>query len=191
MEAPNLITERLRLRDWRDADLEPFAALNADPSVMMFFPRPLDRAQSDAFADRARAKLAERGFGLWAVEAPGVAPFLGFVGLAEPTFAAHFTPCMEIGWRLARRHWGHGYATEAAGAVLDHAFGVLGLPEIVSFTAHGNQRSRRVMERLGMHYESKDDFDHPNLPVGHALSRHALYRLEKRIWASFSDSASK
>ncbi|WP_161913023.1 GNAT family N-acetyltransferase [Methylosinus sp. C49] len=178
MEAPILITERLRLRAWRDSDREPFAALNADLRVMKHFSRPLDRAQSDAFADRAQAKLVKSGFGLWAVEAPGVAPFLGFVGLAEPAFVAHFTPCVEIGWRLARQHWGQGYATEAARAVLDHAFRVLGLSEVVSFTAQGNQRSRRVMERLGMSYEASDDFDYPNFPVGHESRRHVLYRIK-------------
>lgn len=174
-----LVTARLCLRGWRDTDFEPFAALNADPRVMEFFPRPLTRAESDAFARRASTGLAGRGFGLWAVEAPELAPFLGYVGLAEPTFSAHFVPCVEIAWRLAYRHWGHGYATEAATAVLDHAFGILGMSEIVSFTAHANQRSRRVMERLGMHHRPDEDFDHPALPMRHPLRRHALYRVRR------------
>ena len=183
MAAPILITARLQLREWRDADLEPFAALNADPRVMEHYPQILDRPQSNVFANRIRAKLAERRFGLWAVEAPGVAPFLGYVGLSEPSFQALFTPCIEIGWRLAREHWRHGYASEAASAVLDYAFGPLALSQIVSFTATGNQRSRRVMERLGMRHLASEDFDHPNLPAEHPLRRHALYRLNRSDWA--------
>jgi RimJ/RimL family protein N-acetyltransferase len=184
MAAPTLFTKRLRLRGWRDSDLEPFAELNADPHVMQFYPRPLDRARSDASADRIRATLDARGFGLWAVEASDAAPFLGYVGLAEPAFRSHFTPCVEIGWRLAHRYWGHGYATEAAKAVLDHAFGALGLSEVVSFTAQDNRRSRRVMERLGMSYSSRDDFEHPDIPVGHPLRPHVLYRLGRSAWMS-------
>ena len=156
MLVPTLTTTRLRLRNWQDADLEPFASLNADPRVMEHYPATLDRAQSDAFAIRARTKLAERGFGLWALEVRDGAPFVGYVGLAEPSFQAHFTPCIEIGWRLAYDHWGRGYASEAASAVLEHAFGVLALSEIVAFTAVGNRRSRRVMERLGMHRVQSD-----------------------------------
>ncbi|MBY6240180.1 GNAT family N-acetyltransferase [Methylosinus sp. Sm6] len=182
MAAPTLFTKRLMLRGWRDSDLEPFAELNADPRVMQFYPRALDRAQSDASADRIRAKLNAIGFGLWAVEAPHVAAFLGYVGLAEPAFGAHFTPCVEIGWRLAHRYWGQGYATEAAIAALDHAFGVLGLSEVVSFTAQDNLRSRRVMERLGMSYSADDDFEHPDLAVGHPLRPHVLYRLSRAQW---------
>ena len=179
MDAPISIrpSPATRLAGFRS---QPFAALNADPCVMQFYPGPLDRARSDSLAERARAKLVERGFGLWAVEAPGVAPFLGYVGLAEPAFNSHFTPCVEIGWRLAREHWGNGYATEAAAAALDHAFGPLGLSEIVSFTAQGNQRSRRVMERLGMSYCSSDDFDHPGIAEGHALRPHVPLSPEQR-----------
>jgi RimJ/RimL family protein N-acetyltransferase len=174
-----LRTERLILRDWREEDLEPFAALNADPAVMEFFPAVLSRAESDAAAARIRAELAERGFGLWAVEARGVAPFLGFTGLSVPRFGAHFTPCVEIGWRIAREHWGHGYAPEAARAALAFGLERLALPEIVSFTAAGNARSRRVMEKLGMTRDAADDFDHPNLPPGHRLRRHVLYRVRR------------
>jgi RimJ/RimL family protein N-acetyltransferase len=186
-------TERLLLRPWRDDDLAPFAALNADPRVMEHFPKTLARAESDEFAARIRAKLAERGFGLWAVEAPSVAPFIGapfigtpfigYVGLAERTFEARFTPCVEIGWRLAFEHWGKGFATEAAGAVLAHAFGPLGLSEIVSFTVPANRRSRSVMERLGMRRSPDDDFEHPLLPQGHKLRPHVLYRLSRIDWA--------
>ena len=172
-------TERLILRPWRDDDLAPFAALNADPTVMEHFPATLSRAESDALAARIRADMAERGFGLWAVEAPGVAAFVGFTGLSVPRFEAHFTPCVEIGWRIAREHWGRGYAPEAARAALAHAFGPLGLDEIVSFTTADNRNSRRVMEKLGMAHNPADDFDHPNLAPGHPLRRHVLYRIRR------------
>jgi ribosomal-protein-alanine N-acetyltransferase len=177
MNVPVLSTGRLILRGWRDGDLAPFAALNADPVVMEHFPAPLSRAESDAAAARIQAHFAEHGFGLWAVEVPGVAPFAGFTGLSVPRFEAHFMPCVEIGWRLAREHWGRGYASEAARAALAHGFGPLGLAEVVSFTAVANARSRRVMEKLGMSHDPADDFDHPALPPGHRLRRHVLYRI--------------
>jgi RimJ/RimL family protein N-acetyltransferase len=171
-----LVTERLKLRAWRDSDLEPFAALNADPEVMRHFPEPLDRAASDALVDRINAHFDRHGFGPWAVEIPGVTDCAGFVGLMVPAFEAHFTPCIEIGWRLARPCWGKGYATEAAGASLDYAFTTLQADEVVAITVPANRPSRAVMERLGMVYDPADDFDHPNLPAGHVLQRHALYR---------------
>jgi RimJ/RimL family protein N-acetyltransferase len=174
-----LHTPRLILRGWRPDDRAPFAALNADPAVMAHFPSTLTREASDAFAERIEAQLADRGFGLWALEIPGVAPFAGYVGLSVPSFTAAFTPCVEIGWRLAAAHWGHGYATEAARAVLAHAWGTLGLDEIVAFTAAGNARSRAVMARLGMRYDPADDFDHPSLAPGHPLRRHVLYRIAR------------
>ena len=179
MTAPALRTQRLILRPWRDEDLAPFAALNADPAVMEHFPSVLTRAESDAAAGRIREELAERGFGLWAVEVPDVSPFIGFTGLAVPRFTAHFTPAVEIGWRIAREHWGRGYAPEAARAALAHGFGALGLDEIVSFTAAGNARSRRVMEKLGKTHDAADDFEHPGLAPGHALRRHVLYRIRR------------
>ncbi len=180
MTSPSTIsTPRLLLRLWRDEDLPAFAAMNADPKVMEFFPKPLDRAESDAAAARIRDHFARRGFGLWAVEVPGVADFIGFVGLSVPTFEAHFTPCVEIGWRLACEHWGHGYATEVARAALDFGFQHLALDEIVSFTVPANLRSRRVMERIGMTYSPADDYDHPALPEGHPLRRHVLYRARR------------
>jgi RimJ/RimL family protein N-acetyltransferase len=169
-----ITTERLRLRQWRDDDLEPFAALNADPAVMEFFPAPLTREQSDALAARERAAIDERGWGLWAVE-DDAHELAGFVGLSVPSFEAHFTPAVEIGWRLAREHWGRGYATEAACAVLAFGFDELGLDEIVSFTAEINARSRRVMERIGMTHDAAGDFDHPRVAAG-PLRRHVLYR---------------
>lgn len=178
MSAPDALrTPRLFLRGWRDGDREPFAALNADPLVMRYFPATLTRAQSDAFADRNEAHLARYGFGLRAVEIPGVTPFAGYVGLAVPAFEAAFTPCVEIGWRLDRAFWGQGYATEAAHAVVTFAFETLRLRELVSFTVPDNVPSRRVMEKLGMKRDPAEDFEHPGLPVGHALRRHVLYRL--------------
>jgi RimJ/RimL family protein N-acetyltransferase len=170
-------TDRLLLRDWRDEDLVPFARLNADPQVMEYFPSLLTRGESDSMVARLRSKWVERGFGLWAMELPGVAPFAGFVGLSVPSFTAPFTPCVEVGWRLAHEFWGRGYATEGARAALTFGFGQLKLAEIVSFTAPANLRSRRVMERLGMRRSPSDDFDHPSLPEGQPLRRHVLYRL--------------
>lgn len=175
--APELRTERLWLRPWSAADLAPFARLNADARVMEFMPGVLSRAESDARVADMNAQLAERGFGLWAVEVPGVAPFIGFVGLAVPRFTAAFTPCVEIAWRLAAEHWGRGYATEAARAALAFGFGTLALHEVVSFTAVINRRSRAVMERLGMTRDPAEDFDHPSLAAGHPLQRHVLYRI--------------
>ena len=144
---------------------------------MEHFPTVLSRKDSDALATRIDEHFAERGFGLWAVEIPGVAPFAGFIGLSVPGFQARFMPCVEIGWRLAAEHWGRGYATEGARAALAFGFDVLGLSEIVSFTTAGNLPSLRVMERLGMRRDPADDFDHPTLPEGHPLRRHVLYRL--------------
>ena len=173
---PELTTPRLWLRQWRTADLEPFARMNGDPVVMEYFPALQSREQSDAIVTRTEQLFRERGFGLWALEVPGVAEFAGFVGLSVPRFEARFTPCVEVGWRLAREHWGHGYATEAAAAALDFGFGACGLPEIVSMAVVTNLRSRRVMERLSMARDEADDFDHPSLPEGHPLRRHVLYR---------------
>jgi RimJ/RimL family protein N-acetyltransferase len=176
-----LSTNRLVLRNWVDADLSPFAELNGDSEVMRYFPSVLTRAQSDELATTIRGSLERQGWGLWAVEVPDVAPFIGFVGLNEVGFSAHFTPAIEIGWRLARSHWGHGYATEAARASLSLAFDQLGCQEIVSFTATGNHRSMRVMERLGMLHHSEDDFDHPRVSDPD-LRRHVLYRLSRDRW---------
>lgn len=177
-----IATSRLRLRQWRDEDLPAFAAMNADPRVMEHFPARLSRTESDAVVGRIREHFAKHGFGLWAVEVPAAAPFIGYVGLAVPRFEAHFTPCVEIGWRLAANHWGRGYATEAAAAVLDHAFARLGLDEVVSFTVAANRRSWMVMERLGMTRDPAEDFEHPGLPEGHPLRRHLLYRLSRPAW---------
>jgi RimJ/RimL family protein N-acetyltransferase len=153
--------------------------LNADPRIMEHFPVLLPREQSDALAARIEGHFEQHGFGLWAVEILGIAPFAGFIGLSVPRFEAHFTPCVEIGWRLAAEYWGCGYATEGGLAVLTFGLGQLRLAEIVSFTVPRNLRSRRVMERLGMRRNPADDFDHPTLPRGHPLQRHVLYRLSR------------
>lgn len=160
-------------------DREAFRSLNANPAVMEYFPNTLTTAESDDLADRIARHFAEHGFGLWAVELPGSAPFIGYVGLSIPSFQARFTPCVEIGWRLARAYWGNGFATEGAREALRFGFSRLGLREIVSFTPPANTRSRRVMERLGMRRSPSDDFDHPQLPEGHPLRRHFLYRLAR------------
>jgi RimJ/RimL family protein N-acetyltransferase len=173
-----LQTTRLVLRQWREGDFESFAALNADPEVMRFFPAPVTREESDALGRRAERDIAERGWGLWAVEVKESAAFIGFVGLAEPSFDAHFTPAVEVGWRLARDQWGNGYATEAARAATAFGFDELGLDEIVSFTSVVNEPSRRVMERLGMTHDPREDFDHPSVSDG-PLRRHVLYRLRR------------
>ena len=174
-----LLTERLRLRRWRDEDREPFAALNADPEVMEHFVAPLTRAESDAAVDRMEAHLDEHGWGLWAVEELGSGRFCGFTGLWPADFEAPFTPAVEVGWRLARWSWGRGYASEAARAAVADGFERVGLEEIVSFTALANERSWRVMERIGMVRDVEGDFEHPNVPAGHPVRHHVLYRLRR------------
>ena len=175
-------TERLLLRRWRFSDRKLFALINQDPEVMEYFPAHLPRAESDEMADRIEAHFRRHGFGLWAAELHGSEEFIGFIGLAVPRFEAAFTPCVEIGWRLARSHWGRGLATEGARAAMRHAFEHLGLPSLVSFTVPANLRSRRVMEKLGMTHDPADDFDHPGLPAGHLLRSHVLYRLSRTEW---------
>ena len=176
-----LSTPRLLLRQWRDDDLAPFAALNADPEVMRYFPAPLTPARSDELAGFAHAAIDRQGWGWWAVEVRGGAPFIGFVGLNRPSFEAHFMPAVEVGWRLDRPYWGHGYATEAASAALSFAFDELHCPEVVAFTGVENERSRRVMRRLGMTHDPTDDFDHPNVADG-PLRRQVLYRMAAERW---------
>jgi RimJ/RimL family protein N-acetyltransferase len=169
-------TPRLVLRQWVEADREPFAALNADPEVMEHFPAVLSRELSDALADRCGAGLTERGWGLWAVEVVATGEFVGFIGLNPVPATLPFAPAVEIGWRLARAAWGQGLATEGATAALEYGLGPLALGEVVSFTATTNIRSQRVMEKLGMTHDPADDFDHPALPEGHRLRRHVLFR---------------
>lgn len=179
MKPSSLQTERLTLRPWREQDFELFAQLNSDPKVMEYFPGLLSRENSDLFAHKVASGIKERGWGLWAVEVPGVADFIGFIGLAPVNFDAAFTPAIEVGWRIAHPFWGRGYAPEGARAVLKYAFEQLGLEEIVSFTAVDNQRSRKVMEKIGMYHDPSSDFDHPRLSEGHKLRRHVLYRIKK------------
>ncbi|MEV7971352.1 GNAT family N-acetyltransferase [Sphaerisporangium sp. NPDC088356] len=177
-----LETERLVLRRWREEDLKPFAEMNADPEVMEHFPATLSRAESDAMAGRIEAGLEEHGFGLWVVEVRDSGLFAGFTGLVWQRFEAHFTPAVEVGWRLAREAWGHGYATEAATAALDHGFGPAGLAEVVSMTVPANVRSQAVMRRLGMTRDPRDDFEHPRPAAGSPLRPHVLYRLRAKAW---------
>jgi RimJ/RimL family protein N-acetyltransferase len=178
--------KRLILRRWRQSDRDPFARINADPRVMEFFPALLSHKESDSMVDRIEAHFDAHGFGLWAAELRQDGTFVGFVGLNIPSFPAPFTPCLEIGWRLAAEYWGRGLATEAAHAVLERGFRGLGVDEIVAFTVPGNARSRRVMDKLGMSHTPADDFDHPRLPEGHPLRRHVLYRLRRSNWSGFA-----
>jgi RimJ/RimL family protein N-acetyltransferase len=171
--------ERLLLRRWRHSDRVPFAAMNADVRVMEYFPHRLSVCESDALVNRIQKHFDDHGYGLWAVEVRSGPPFIGFIGLAIPRFETHFTPCVEIGWRLDANHWGKGYATEGAQAALDFGFIHSRLTEIVSMTTVANSRSRRVMEKIGMIHSQADDFDHPLLPDGHPLKRHVLYRLRR------------
>ena len=170
-----LTTERLRLRQWQDADREPFAAMNADPAVMKYFPALLTRAESDAGIDRQIAYIKKYGFGFWAVEERADKRFIGFVGIKTVIDDMPFAPAVEIGWRLAADVWGNGYATEAARASLWVAFEQLKLDEIVSFTVPGNGGSRAVMKKLGM--TRGENFLHPGLPAGHPMQEHVLYHL--------------
>jgi RimJ/RimL family protein N-acetyltransferase len=171
----DLHTPRLKLRSWRDTDRAPFADLNADPEVMEHFPSILTRDESDALLDRIQAHITRNEFGLWAVEIPNITGFAGVIGLAIPSFEAPFAPTVEVGWRLARKYWGHGYATEGAKVAANFAFTELSLPELVSFTVPSNLRSIAVMKRLGMRYEGV--FNHPGLSPTDPRSAHVLYRL--------------
>ncbi len=177
MSGPSLTTPRLLLRRWAPADLEPFAALNSDPEVMRHIREPVTRAESDAFVDAIERQFESRGYGLWAVEVRDTGAFVGFTGLARQTFEAPFNPSVEVGWRLAREAWGHGYATEAARAALEFAFDVLELDEVVSITTVGNVRSQAVMRRLGMARDPADDFEQQHFPVGHPLRPAVLHRV--------------
>lgn len=175
-----LTTDRLLLRGWRPGDADALLAMSTDPEVMRFFPRPMRPDEADAFVARQRSREAAGAPYLLVVETRDEPDFVGFVGLAEPSFEAFFTPCVEIGWRLVRPAWGKGYATEAARAVLAHAFDEHGLPEVVSFTAVLNTPSVAVMQRLGM--ERVAEFDHPAVPADSALRRHVLFRLSADRW---------
>jgi RimJ/RimL family protein N-acetyltransferase len=182
MSPITLSTPRLILRPWRQEDSDAFAAIFDDPAVMEFLMPAKDRAAVDGIIGRINAHFAEHGFGWWAAEAPGIASFIGFIGLAHVNFEAPFTPAVEIGWRLASAYWGQGYATEGARIALQFGFTQLHLSEVVSLTVAANTRSRRVMERLGMTRDPADDFDHPRLPAGDPLRRHVLYRIDHKRW---------
>lgn len=177
-----LETDRLRLRAWQESDREPFAALNADPVVMEHFPACLSRAESDAFIDRTEVHWQQLGFGLWAVEQKSDRAFIGMIGLKQVPFEADFTPAVEIAWRLAQPFWGQGLAAEGAKAALQFGFEQLQLETIVSFTAVCNQRSQRLMQRLGL--QPVGTFEHPALPEGDRLRTHVLYRGDRQQWSA-------
>jgi len=172
-------TKRLVLRRWRPEDVAPFAKMNADPLTMRFMPGVLTEAETRVLVDRFEAHHQQHGFGVWALEAPGVSPLIGYTGLQRVSFDAPFVPAVEIGWRLAPAFWGKGYATEAAEAALRIGFEDLNLDQIVSFTVMANEPSWSVMKRLGMTRDPAEDFDHPRLAVGHSLRRHILYRKKR------------
>jgi RimJ/RimL family protein N-acetyltransferase len=177
-------TERLVLRRWREDDRELFRAINADPRVMEYFPCVLPPADSDEVFERIQRHFERHSFGLWAAELRECGTFLGFIGLAIPSFDAPFMPAVEIGWRLRFDFWNRGLATEGAREAIRYAFEELALFGLVSMTVPANLRSRRVMEKLGMNHDERDDFDHPLLPEGHPLRRHVLYRIGRRDWIS-------
>ena len=180
----SLRTARLILRRWKQPDIKPFAAMNSDPEVMEFFPSVLSLEQSVDMVKSIEDRFDKEGYGLWAVEIEDTGEFVGFVGLSQPKFDTHFTPCVEVGWRIARRHWGKGYAPEAAKEALRDGFERLDLSEIVSFTAALNNKSIRVMEKIGMRRNAEDDFLHPLVEDGSPLKPHVLYRLSRDQWLS-------
>jgi len=173
-----LETKRIKLRQWQERDFPVFARLNADSHVMEYFPEPLSQEQSDKLARRCESLIRKRGWGFWALELKSTQEFIGFLGLHKPQANLPFSPCVEIGWRLLKDHWGNGYATEASQEALRFAFDELGLDEVVSYTTVANTRSRAVMERLGFH-DAEQNFEHPDLPKGHSLSEHVLYKMSK------------
>jgi RimJ/RimL family protein N-acetyltransferase len=183
MSAAVLVTDRLVMREWRDSDKAPYADMCADPEVMEHFPATLTAQQSSEMVDSMVASWEERGFGLWACERRDSGEFVGYVGLSSPRYQAHFTPCVEVGWRLARSHWGHGFAPEAGAAALQWGFTHLVLPDdrIVSFTTTRNLNSQRVMQKLGLTHDARDDFDHPLLPDW-PDRRHVLYQITRDQW---------
>lgn len=175
-------TKRLILRQWREEDLKPFARMNADPKVREYFPGLLSTEENDHSVSLMSSHIQRCGWGFWAACLVDTGEFIGFIGLEDVYFQAKFVPAVEIGWRMACKYWGNGYAMEGALACLSYGFETLKLDKIVSFTAVGNARSRAVMERIGMYHDPKDDFDHPKLPEGHPLRRHVLYYLRADEW---------
>ncbi len=176
-----LETNRLKLRQWKESDFQPFAMINSDPDVMEYYPSPLSSSESDAMANKIKSLISERSWGFWAVETIAEGQFFGFVGLHVPTYELPVTPCVEIGWRLGKEYWGKGYATEAAKEALRFAFQKLDLNEIYSFASVSNQKSWKVMERLGM-VNTGNNFEHPIIPEGHALREHVLYKITRERW---------
>lgn len=177
-------TKRLLLRQWRDVDLPLFAKLNADPDVMQYYPSTLSTEQSNAMANKIMSLIAQKGWGLWAVEKIDSHEFIGFVGLHVPGYELPVSPCVEIGWRLAKEFWGQGYATEAARASLDVAFSKLEVNEIYSFTSVINDKSIAVMRRLQM-VNTYNNFAHPMIPDGSALQEHVLYKINRKSWSAW------
>ncbi|MCP4342668.1 MAG: GNAT family N-acetyltransferase [Desulfobulbaceae bacterium] len=181
MQVTELETDRLLLRQWKNQDLSAFAKLTADSEVMEYFPSTLSSEESNAMAQKCKSLISERGWGVWASELKESGDFIGFVGIHKPKATLPFSPCVEIGWRLLREHWGNGYATEAAAEALRFSFESLGLNEVVSFTTVSNYRSRSVMEHLGLS-NTNQNFEHPDIPDGHQLSEHVLYKITKSEW---------
>lgn len=181
VEVIELETDRLRLRQWKKNDRPLFAKINADPVVMEYFPNTLCEFESNKMAERIQSLISDRGWGFWAVEEKNQETFIGLVGLHAPLLELPFSPCVEIGWRLAKVYWGKGYATEAAKAALKVAFEDLNLSTVYSFTSVGNVRSKAVMKRLSM-IDALENFEHPGIPLGHQLREHVLYKLTKERW---------
>lgn len=180
-----LRTDRLILRQWKKEDFPAFARMNADPVVMEYYPDTLSEDESNSMAHKLESLISERSWGFWAVETIKENRFIGFVGLHKPTYELPVSPCVEIGWRLAKEYWGSGYATEAAEASLRFAFVNLGLNEVYSFTSVSNKKSRSVMERLNMQNTGKN-FEHPIIPENHSLREHVLYKITKDQWVNNS-----
>lgn len=176
-----LETQRLLLRQWVENDFHSFAEICADKEVMKFFPKTLSSSESYKMAKQMQSLINQRGWGFWAVEIPTLKQFIGFVGLHTPKVEMPFSPCVEIGWRLSKKYWGQGYATEAATAVLQYAFNELELREVVSFTTRNNIRSIAVMERIGM-LNTYQNFSHPDISSSHPLSEHVLYKISQSNW---------
>ncbi len=185
---PIIQTDRLILRQWNDEDFESFAELNADPRVMEFFPATWTLEESKASMQTARKHIEMYGWGKWAVSLLATGEFIGRIGLEEMDFQAPFSPNIELGYRIAYNYWGNGYASEGAKGALEYGFKQIGLKEIVAFTPALNQRSQFVMQRIGMHHDSKSDFDHPKLAEGHPLRRHVLYRIDYQSWQNSRDA---
>jgi len=180
-EGAKLITERLVLRQWQESDYMPFSRMNADPVVMEYYPSTLSEDESNAMADKLKGLISEQSWGFWAIETKNEKEFIGFVGLHKPTYDLPVSPCIEVGWRLAKEYWGRGYATEAAKESLRFAFEELDIGEVYSFASVSNKKSRSVMERLSMS-DTRNNFEHPIIPEGHSLREHVLYKITKKQW---------